>query len=83
MKSRNVLEAKLGGKVDMIAWPYGIVDSDLEAAAAKAGYRFAFAYSGGSMRPGQDPLALPRIPVPDVVAGFAAQIEAIGGKPGQ
>ena len=83
VKSRNVLEAKLGGKVDMIAWPYGIVDGDLEAAAAKAGYRFAFAYSGGSMRPGQDPLVLPRIPVPDVVAGFAAQIEAIGGKPGQ
>lgn len=80
-KSRSVLEAKLGGKIDLLAWPYGIVDGNLEAAATKAGYRFAFAYSGGSMRPGQDSLALPRIPVPDVVAGFAALIESGSGGP--
>lgn len=41
-KSKAVLEKKLGGKVDILAWPFGIYDDELEKEAAKAGYVAAF-----------------------------------------
>lgn len=79
-KSKAVLEARTGGRVDLLAWPFGIVDPDLEAAAGRAGYAAAFAYQGGPARAGSDPLALPRIPVSDADRGarFGA---LIGGRP--
>lgn len=49
----------------MLAWPFGIVDSDLEVAARSAGYSVGLAYEGGPAAPGADLLALPRIPVAD------------------
>lgn len=42
MKSKAVLEKKLGTTVDLLAWPFGIYDADLERDAAKAGYVAAF-----------------------------------------
>ncbi len=80
-RSRQVLEAKLGRPADMLAWPYGIVDADLESAAKRAGYAFAFAYAGGPMKPSDDPLALPRIPVPDAALGegFGALVQPTHG----
>jgi peptidoglycan/xylan/chitin deacetylase (PgdA/CDA1 family) len=68
-RSRAVIEAHLGKPVDMLAWPYGIVAPDLEVAAHKAGYAFAFAYEGGPARPGGDLLAVPRVPVADATRG--------------
>jgi peptidoglycan/xylan/chitin deacetylase (PgdA/CDA1 family) len=41
-KSKAVLEKKLGVTVDVLAWPFGIYDDDLEKNAAKAGYVAAF-----------------------------------------
>jgi len=41
-KSKARLEEKLGGKVDMLAWPFGIFDQELMEKAAAAGYRAAF-----------------------------------------
>lgn len=41
-KSKAILEKKLGGTVDLLAWPFGIYDDDLENAAEKAGYVAAF-----------------------------------------
>ncbi len=41
-KSKAVLEKKLGGKVDILAWPFGIYDDELEKEAQKAGYVAAF-----------------------------------------
>lgn len=75
-RSKAVIEAHLHKPVDMLAWPFGIVDPDLERAAGRAGYRAAFAYEGGSATPGTDVLALPRIPVTDHARGerFAALI---------
>ena len=75
-RSRQVLQARLGIPVTMLAWPYGIYDSELEAAAGAAGYRYAFAYGGGLARPDEDPLALARIPIAGGLdlAGFAARI---------
>ena len=68
-RSRTLIETKLGRPVDLLAWPYGIVDADLEAAARRAGYKAAFAYAGGPVAPSDDPLALPRIPVSDADRG--------------
>jgi peptidoglycan/xylan/chitin deacetylase (PgdA/CDA1 family) len=42
VKSKNVLEKKFGTKVDVLAWPFGIYDDELEKDAAKDGYVMAF-----------------------------------------
>lgn len=41
-KSKTTLEKKLEKTVDLLAWPFGIYDDDLEKAAEKAGYIAAF-----------------------------------------
>lgn len=63
--SKTVISSRLGGQVDSLAWPFGIHDSYLEDAAKRAGYRTAFAFSGGPARVGCNMLAIPRIPVSD------------------
>jgi peptidoglycan/xylan/chitin deacetylase (PgdA/CDA1 family) len=40
--SKQVLEEKLGKKMTLLAWPFGIYDEYLEQQAAKAGYEMAF-----------------------------------------
>lgn len=77
-RSRAVLERRLGIKVTMLAWPYGIFDPQLEAAARQAGYLYAFAFAGGQVHPGDDLLAIPRIPISgfmgvDTFAALVAQ----------
>ncbi len=44
--SREVLDKKLGIKVSMLAWPYGIFDKELIQEATKDGYTAAFALDG-------------------------------------
>jgi peptidoglycan/xylan/chitin deacetylase (PgdA/CDA1 family) len=75
-KSRSVLEARLGRPVTMLAWPYGIVDPELEAAARRAGYVAGFDFAGGQAKPAADLLSTPRIPIADGDLGsaFAAKI---------
>lgn len=77
-RSRDVLGSKTGKAVDMLAWPFGIVDKELEEAASRAGYISAFAYTGGPAYPGCDLLAISRIPVSDEDLGtrFAALLQA-------
>ena len=41
-KSKAILEKKFGTTVDLLAWPFGIYDDELEKDAAKAGYVVAF-----------------------------------------
>lgn len=41
-KSRAKIEKELGGKVDMLAWPFGIFDDYLLKKAAEAGYVATF-----------------------------------------
>ena len=75
-RSKSVLEDKLGITVDMLAWPYGIVDPELEAAAKRAGYVVAFGFGGGATMPrGDDLFALPRVPMSDAVQG--ASLDAL------
>ena len=40
--SKSILENKTGTKISYLAWPFGIYDSYLEQAAAKAGYIMSF-----------------------------------------
>jgi len=41
-KSKEKLEKEVGGKVDMLSWPFGIYNRELAEKAAKAGYAAAF-----------------------------------------
>lgn len=45
-KSRDRLEKELGTHVDLLAWPFGIVDDELIQIAKDAGYRAAFTLDG-------------------------------------
>ncbi len=40
--SKKILEDKLGGKINLLAWPFGIYNSYLENQAEEAGYVMAF-----------------------------------------
>jgi peptidoglycan/xylan/chitin deacetylase (PgdA/CDA1 family) len=76
--SKQVIEAKLGGRVDLLAWPFGLNDPDLRQRAARAGYVAAFTLERRSARSGDDPLALPRYLITEEVGvrGFAAILRA-------
>ena len=71
IRSRTKLDAELGTHITLLAWPYGILDPDLEAAAAHAGYTAAFGYVGGVTHSGDDPYSIHRIPVPNFAHGSA------------
>jgi peptidoglycan/xylan/chitin deacetylase (PgdA/CDA1 family) len=59
--SRRRIADRLGG-CDALAYPFGAWDGRVAAAAASAGYRFAFTLPSGAQR-GADALSIPRIPV--------------------
>ncbi len=77
VKSKNVLEKKLGTKVDMLAWPFGIYDDELEKAAAKAGYVVAFSIDRRLDSKSEPIMAEPRYLMAnsDGIKGFAAIVE--------
>jgi peptidoglycan/xylan/chitin deacetylase (PgdA/CDA1 family) len=79
LRSKATIQTRLGKPVSLLAWPFGIVDADLEAAARRAGYTAAFAYQGGPAIRGDDLLALPRIPVTDSARGdrFGALLKPV------
>jgi peptidoglycan/xylan/chitin deacetylase (PgdA/CDA1 family) len=80
-KSKQVLEAKLGGQVDLLAWPFGLHDDELKARAAKAGYVAAFTLERRPARSSDDPLAVPRYLITDAQKGpfFDAILKAPSG----
>ncbi|MHB1020966.1 MAG: polysaccharide deacetylase family protein [Acidobacteriaceae bacterium] len=77
LRSREVIANRLGGKVDLLAWPFGISDPYLEAEALHSGYGAAFNYSGGLAQVGCNLFAIPRIPISeqDHGARFASLLE--------
>jgi peptidoglycan/xylan/chitin deacetylase (PgdA/CDA1 family) len=77
VKSKAVLEKKTGTKVDMLAWPYGIYDPELEKDAAKAGYVVAFSIERRFDSKSEPIMAQPRYLMAnsDGVNGFAAIVE--------
>lgn len=59
-KSRAALEKKIGGQVDLLAWPFGVFDEALQGNAAKAGYRAAFSIERRHAQRSEAAMALPR-----------------------
>jgi peptidoglycan/xylan/chitin deacetylase (PgdA/CDA1 family) len=84
-KSKQVLESRLGCRVDLLAWPFGLHDADLSARAARSGYVAAFTLERRAVREGDDPLALPRFLITDAVDGkaFAAILSESNGDGGK
>jgi peptidoglycan/xylan/chitin deacetylase (PgdA/CDA1 family) len=59
-KSKAVLEKRFGATVDVLAWPFGIYDDELEKEAGKAGYVVAFSIDRRNASPSEKMLAQPR-----------------------
>jgi peptidoglycan/xylan/chitin deacetylase (PgdA/CDA1 family) len=59
-KSKSKLEKELGGKVDMLAWPFGIYDDYLLKKAAEAGYLATFTIERRHCGPTDSVMKLPR-----------------------
>jgi peptidoglycan/xylan/chitin deacetylase (PgdA/CDA1 family) len=59
-KSKAVLEKRFGTTVDILAWPFGIYDDELEKDATKAGYVAAFSIDRRNASPAEKIMAQPR-----------------------
>jgi peptidoglycan/xylan/chitin deacetylase (PgdA/CDA1 family) len=79
-KPRAVLNQRLGVEADVLAWPFGIHDPELEAAAVAAGYRASLALGERRARDTDPPQALPRFLIADAtgVNGLANLIRKGG-----
>lgn len=60
VKSKNVLEKKFGTTVDLLAWPFGIYDEELEKAAKDAGYVAAFSIDNRNAKKSENMMSQPR-----------------------
>lgn len=60
-ESRRRLTDELGIEIDTIAYGDGSASSDVAAAAWDAGYRLGFTTVSRHVRPGDDPMLLPRV----------------------
>jgi peptidoglycan/xylan/chitin deacetylase (PgdA/CDA1 family) len=69
VKSKAVLEQRLGGKVDLVAWPFGIHDDQLAQWAQAAGYVAAFTIERRPVTRSDKIMALPRFIVTDFDRG--------------
>ncbi|MFC4158576.1 polysaccharide deacetylase family protein [Chitinimonas lacunae] len=59
-RARSRLQTRFGTTIDVLAWPFGIYDAELEQQAAAAGYRAAFSIDGRPVSRSERPMALPR-----------------------
>ncbi|HXX82047.1 MAG TPA: polysaccharide deacetylase family protein [Thermodesulfovibrionales bacterium] len=59
-KSKEKLEKELGGKVDMLAWPFGLYDEELMGKASACGYVAAFTIERHHTSASDNPMSLPR-----------------------
>ena len=74
--SREVLQQRLGGNVDVIAWPFGVYDEELLQVGADAGYLAGVTLDRRVATGGDPIMALPRFLVTDAASGrhFAAML---------
>ncbi len=74
VKSKQVLDKRLGTNIDLLAWPFGIYDDYLEAEARKAGYVVAFSIDRRNASKSEKLMEEPRYLLQngDGVKGFAA-----------
>ncbi|MDI1285189.1 MAG: polysaccharide deacetylase family protein [Reyranella sp.] len=68
-RPKAILEQRMGGKVDLLAWPFGIYDADLMRWASAAGYVAAFSIERRAVTRAENPMALPRYIVTDADRG--------------
>lgn len=64
-RSKEVLQSKLHGRVDMLAWPFGIYDQWLMSEAQKCGYQAAFTMDRRDASAADQIMALPRFLITD------------------
>jgi peptidoglycan/xylan/chitin deacetylase (PgdA/CDA1 family) len=78
-RARSVVEQQLGGRVDLIAWPFGRYDDDLLRRAADCGYVAGLTLDARPVTTGDNVMALPRYLVGDSAgAGFVAMLPGGG-----
>ncbi len=65
LRSREVLDKKLGINLSLLAWPFGIYDNDLIQKASRDGYIAAFALNGRHAGDSDNIMALSRYLVTD------------------
>lgn len=70
-KPRQVLGRRLGAPADMLAWPFGIYDDELIAAARSAGYVAAFTIERRNVTREDNVMTIPRFLVTDHDKGEA------------
>lgn len=66
-RSKQVLEQRVGGRVDMLAWPFGIYNDELINSASQAGYVAAFTLERRPAVSSDQLMALPRYLMTDQV----------------
>ena len=76
VRSRRVLERRLGHRVPWLAYPIGAFDSRIERLARRAGYVLAVTTQHGTRQSARHPLALPRLRILDStgVGGLARML---------
>jgi peptidoglycan/xylan/chitin deacetylase (PgdA/CDA1 family) len=79
VRSRRVLERRLGHRVPWLAYPIGSYDARIARLARRAGYRLAVTTEYGALQSARRPLALPRLRILDStgVRGLAAMLASI------
>lgn len=60
IKSKKVIDEKLGTDINLLAWPYGIYDEYLEHEANKDGYVMAFSIDGRLANKSENMMSQPR-----------------------
>lgn len=60
VKSKKVIDEKLGTNISLLAWPFGIYDEYLEDEARKAGYEMAFSIESRHAKKSERPMSQPR-----------------------
>lgn len=68
-KSKEVLEERLGGHVDMLAWPFGLYDNELINTARQLGYIAGFTIERRHAGRSDNVMALPRYLVTNQIQG--------------
>lgn len=64
-QSKAILEEKMGTKITLLAWPFGIYDTYLEQQAADAGYEMAFTIDARTANRNFKAMAQPRFMIVD------------------
>ncbi len=80
-KSKDRVEKELGGKVDLLAWPFGIYDDELAAKAKEAGYVAAFTIERRHTGPSDNTMTLPRYLMVNADSGKAFEAILAGTAP--